>query len=369
MARTEGGKALLKIDVARVLKKLSVPEKKIEKLTGLSPTIIKKLLPLDVSDETKQTIVELLEGEVSYDELAMLIGESRSDWEKEIFVLDKSFVEETTGKILTVSISDLHEPYGLANTADFICEVYKEYVSPKILVINGDLFDMDVATSMKSHDYKQFESVYYNVLDMVTILAANFDLVLITKGNHDEFLRRKIMKDKTLTPFHFMMGDVLAFIASGYGFDSNGMPEKQRDLSNVHYGGTQAIKIGDVIFQHPNNYSRSLVRRAEQACAYWLERDRDVKVIVSGHTHSQGRVKGHGGIWYFEQGCLAGRADYLVRSLTTTKKLPDIGFCQLWLDENLHYVDNSYKEILLNGYIHKSPYFNNLYYPDLESLL
>jgi hypothetical protein len=352
--------------VARVLKDIGIDFSSIRELTGVKKEILDRMLGCAVSEEAKKEIVDMVNsGEASFESLAHIVANATNTWEKEYFDVNFQAFNEDKREVHVITIADLHEPYGLRKIPEFLDGLYGDEKNRKILVIGGDVFHADIVDTRKdSQDDEVFKETYTMALNEVTELSSIFDDIYMIIGNHDEFIARMMKKSKSRVAVSFMLGDPIGYLAGGYEFYN--VPTKTRDHSNVHYGGTAACKLGDVIFMHPNNYSKYVGKMAIDSSQYWLARDRSIRAIVSAHTHRQGTFNAPSNIHYGECGCMMGRFDHISRKLVTTKSVPDIGFAELWLDENLKYIPNSYRNYQLNDFMRASGYYKNFYDPKLE---
>jgi len=352
--------------VARSLKGLGLASDEISQITGVDKVIVDKMLDMYLSDENTRILKETLDSGVrDIETLSQIIANATNTWSKEYFNVNTDMMKEDHRDTLIVAISDLHQPYAINNIGNFLEAMYKDRPERKILVNVGDTFHGDIYSRTKDSQADElFSETYMLTLNLTTKLSTIFDEYYIIKGNHDDFLIRSLMKNKTSLSYSFMMGDILSYIAGGYEFYDK--PEQTRDHSNVHYGGTAALKLGNIIFEHPNNYSKYPRKMGEDSATYWQARTNDIGLIVCGHTHRQAEIFTASGILYGECGCMMGRFDHISRKLVTTNSRPNIGYAEMWLDKDLKYVPNSYDNATLDYYMPESQnYFKNLYEPTL----
>lgn len=231
-----------------------------------------------------------------------------------------------------LSLSDLHIPFFHAPA---LTEALSEHADADILILNGDLLEVDMASSFPRQKLVLLKYEYKLALKWLDELSRLFPKIVLVAGNHEERTTRYL--HSKIDPGMGMLaeGDMLWRLSRGYGFDREGRWEQQYDFDNVSYspGLTRwFVQIGQAIFCHPWRTSSMTLRSVELAHQWFSERGFSYQAIFMGHTHRFGSAVTAGKL-LIEQGCLcvpldyANRADIKYRPTTT-------GYAVAYLDQH-----------------------------------
>jgi predicted phosphodiesterase len=212
-----------------------------------------------------------------------------------------------------LSLSDLHFPFFYA---DAIEHALAAHADADIVVINGDLLEVDMASKYPRQKTILLKYEYKLGLDFLRRLAEEFPRVVVVKGNHEYRLDR-YFQSRIEPGMNFIVeGDILWRMCEGYGFDEAGNFEKQYDLSNVSYSRGLTnwfVQIGQCIFCHPWRTSSLSIKSVEIAHQWFSERGFSYQAIMMGHTHRLGKHITAGKL-LIEQGCLCVPLEYAARA-------------------------------------------------------
>ena len=218
------------------------------------------------------------------------------------------------GKLLI--ISDLHIPYMWREGVDAIID---RHASPDTtLIINGDLVDMETFSSFTKNKSTTFEEELSETVDWLKDVAPRFKEVLLIKGNHEERLRRSLMRLPEFVQvsafFHPEVFEILKAILAEY------------NIRNIKNFNSFFLQINDdMVLAHPQNFRRVPGATAKGTIEYVLQFVKTVKYVVVGHTHRQAKIS-HLGVHGIEQGCLCGRLPYEMTSGRITLIAQDRGY-------------------------------------------
>ena len=212
-----------------------------------------------------------------------------------------------------LSISDLHMPFFHEGV---IRHAFDNHSDADILVINGDLFEMDMASRFPRHKTILLKYEYRIALEWLTRVAKQFKQVVLVEGNHEARISRYFQTRIDPGMNFIAEGDLLWRLSEGYGFDEAGQWEKKYDMSNVSYtrGLTKwFVQIGQTIFAHPWRTSSLSIRTVENAHKWFTDRNYSFQALVIGHTH---RLGSHvtANTLLIEQGCMCVPLDYASRA-------------------------------------------------------
>lgn len=212
-----------------------------------------------------------------------------------------------------LSISDLHIPFFYEDVID---DALDRHADADIVVLNGDILEVDTASRFPRHKTVLLKYEYKLALELIVRLAKRFPKVVLVKGNHEARLDR-YFQDRIEPGLNMMVeGDILWRLSEGYGFDEAGNFQRHFDLPNVSYdrGLTNwFVQIGQAIFCHPWRTSSVSIKSVELAQQWFMERGYSYQAIVMGHTHRLGSAVTAGKL-LIEQGCTCVPLDYAARA-------------------------------------------------------
>jgi len=306
----------------------------ISEILSIPKTLIDNVEPAKVTREQSVTIANYIVSTDSPDSdtICRLYDLCEGKVSKELFTIDEESLRNyktSTGKRY-IFASDFHIPFQIAGIEDYLVEEYADKVDA--IIIGGDFLDLQQASKYYDRDEGYFKDIYFNSMDIVTKLSSAFPRVIMFKGNHCERVDKRIRQTPALRGIDYMLsGNIVYYLAHGYEF-VDGMPVKVRKHDNVEYSDTRFIKIGKVIYQHPDDFIE-FSAMAKRSVQHWIARHRDITDIVTAHTHRVGEYQ-HMGVNYYETGCLMGQADYLVENLKLRKEVPSQGYMYIETNED-----------------------------------
>ena len=231
-------------------------------------------------------------------------------------------------------LSDFHYPYAVP------VEIFQEYQRTDILLLNGDLVDMQsISKFPKAYRVSPMDEIVGGrqyLIDLISILSPG--QVIINKGNHEvrfgNYLSRSIdgeLKD-------LMPETALDLIVNDgfHHYDKRGRAkiwyQPIRDVFEdieITYTGEWWCKIGNTIFAHPLAYSGGILKTSEKAANHFLRVDPNFDALVLAHTHKLGMYR-EGNITLFEQGCccLTGKLNYADGKLSMPQQQGFLYLCQ-----------------------------------------
>ncbi len=178
-----------------------------------------------------------------------------------------------------ILINDLHIPYV---SLEILEMVLKEQADG--LIINGDFLDAERLSKFSGRKRVSFETEFLLGAEVLKELASHYPLVILLPGNHERRLTKKFFRDSSSDEFGFMFTpDPLYHLATGY-INKDGHNIKYHDFSNVIYYDN-ALKFGNVIFDHPDHYSSVPGGSIRRSIQHFLSLGVDFDVAIMGHTH------------------------------------------------------------------------------------
>jgi len=326
----------------------------VSEILGIPKNTINNVQPAKVNEEQSITVANYVVS-TNYPEaetICRLYDMCNGVISKELFTIDAHLLEESktySGKKY-VFAADFHIPFQIAGIDDYIVENYSRRADT--IIIGGDFMDLQMASKYYNRDEGYFTDIYFQALDIITKFSSAFKRVIMIKGNHSERVDKKIRSIPELRGIDTILsGNVLHHLASGNEF-VDGMPVKVRKHENVEYYDSRFIKIGTVVYQHPDDFVE-FSAMAKRSVQHWIARHRDVTDIVTAHTHRVGEYQ-YMGVNYYESGCLMGQADYLVKDLKLRKEVPAQGL--MYIETNADTSINTFK-----SYTEKLTKFSNMY--------
>jgi len=342
-----------------ILKGCGYSSETIQRILGINNKFVEKLEPIALTPAQYEAITELVaEGkQLTPTDITVTYDRIQGIYRKDSFNID---VEEweamgaaKTKKVLC--LFDAHIPFHIQNIFEEITDKYSDKVDAVIL--GGDFFDLAMASKFFDYEEGTLKDVYMMGLDILTLLAANFRKVIMFKGNHEERLTKKQSSELRNIAYMFS-GDILQNIAMGYEFE-NGNPIKTRNHDNVEYYDDNFVIIGDVVYQHPHDFTQESTM-ARRATEYWNSRfstmGKRLSAIVTAHTHRHAHISSTG-VHYIEPGCIMGKCDYLIKELKLTKKVPERGIAIIAYNEDMTFNPQQTAVELLSNFVSNREYF------------
>jgi len=193
-------------------------------------------------------------------------------------------------------LSDLHIPF---HNVDVLNEAVGMALSLGVpyCIVNGDLLDVYAASKFaknKSVEIRHELDIAFHVL---TVLCEHFDEVLLVEGNHERRMKRYIESNIDLNLQWLFQVDLLDKLADQF--------------DNAVYIGDSWLKIGSVIFAHPDNYSKVPGRTVLNLADSLRARGETISAAVIGHTHKIVNGTIANGMALYEAGCACHEMDYV----------------------------------------------------------
>lgn len=191
-----------------------------------------------------------------------------------------------TRQILVVS--DLHIPFEDEESIRDALEAAKE-LEIREAVLNGDILEEYAVSSWKKNKLVPLLREYIKASEWIEELAARFDRLHITKGNHELRLDSYFAREVDPVVSFLIDPDIIGRIVDGERYDERGKRYQVPRLKNVVYRrGADAwwTKIGKTIFCHPKRSSAGKPTNTSiKACEYFKREGIDFDSIVVSHVH------------------------------------------------------------------------------------
>lgn len=294
-------------------------------------------------------MVRLFENKKAYgltcDDIAELLNEqtgnsySECTYRKYYAAFDDGRRYERSGSAGTpartiLCLSDFHYPYAVPK------ESFADYRFPDVLVLNGDLVDMQsISKFPKAYRISPMEEMIgcrQYLIDLIEYLSPG--KVIINKGNHEVRFGTYLSKSIDGELKDLMPETALDLIVNDgfHHYDKRSHAKSWyqpiRDVFSdldIVYTGEWWCKVGKTIFAHPLAYSSGILKTSEKAANYFLRVDPGFDTLVLAHTHKLGLYR-EGHITLFEQGCccLTEKMNYHDGNLTTPQQKGFLYLCQ-----------------------------------------
>lgn len=239
-------------------------------------------------------ILNILDNEISEDEFS-----SRRS-EKVCEEINKIEASKKYGTYFV--INDLHEPFAERKLLKRIL-LDPEVIKIKTCIINGDLFQMDVASKFLVDKDELIKESLDKGSEILEVLANQFETVYIVEGNHDRYPRRELIKS-IKNGLKLLVKDVYAIQSA-----INDLYEKN-NIENIKFVFGNELKLGNVYFAHPDYFCSVPGQTVIGMADSYLAKDRNVNAVIIGHTHAA-----HSGIYkniaVYENCCLCKNMDYI----------------------------------------------------------
>lgn len=255
---------------------------------------------------------------LSWEEISQLYnyksGEAaRCKWKK--IRKNNGLINNTITKNILV-ISDLHIPFQLDNLFD----IFKQYQNKiDTLLFNGDEQDcQSISKFRKKYRIPFIDELIQTrqfILESVNIIKPK--RVVLNFGNHNKRLI-SYLSDKINEDLLEIMPDTNLELIIENGFYQkdriNGTKTYYEPLNkvikNIEYTHNWYNQIDDVIFCHPSAFKSGILKTAQDAWLYFLQKGYRFKCLVCSHTHASGLFK-YGEGFIVETGALCKELDYV----------------------------------------------------------
>lgn len=255
-----------------------------------------KILVDKASDETKLVLPS--ETKV-FKKDESLFGHMATDKRRENIA---KMIEEKHNKknVKILNLSDLHVPFTDWNN---VYKVVKAHRDADILQINGDLLDLFAVSKYAKDKMVAVRQEMDEAREFLEEMSSIFKDIVITDGNHERRLGNMI---KNLVPVEAQFlfpSDILKVLVNGSVLD-------KKPISNVHVVGSFWVKLWDVVFAHPDNFSGTQLKTViDVSQKFLLNHNIQHRMCIIGHTHQAGWIVDNG-IKKMETGCLCFDMDY-----------------------------------------------------------
>lgn len=226
---------------------------------------------------------------------------SHEDADKQRNEVTEYFNQKYKGKAVKIlNLSDLHIPFTDYKT---VAAILKKHNNADILMINGDLLDLFAVSKYAKDKEVALKREIDEGRDFLEYVSKNFKDVVITDGNHERRLKHYVT-NMIPTDMQFLFPqDILQVVVSGEVL-------KKKPLKNIHVVGSWWVKLFDVIFAHPDNYSGANLKTVQNTSEHFsLVKNVFHRMCIIGHTHRAGWLV-TGDIKLMETGCLCFEMDY-----------------------------------------------------------
>ncbi len=215
--------------------------------------------------------------------------------------LTEYFNQKYKGKTVKIlNIADLHIPFTDYKT---VTKVLKEHGDADILMINGDLLDLFSVSKYAKDQEVALKREIEEGRDFLEYVSKRFKDVVITDGNHERRLKHYVTNMIPSDMQFLFPQEILKVVVSGEVL-------KKKPLKNVHVVGSWWIKLFDVIFAHPDNYSAANLKTVQNTSEHFLlVKNIHHRMCIIGHTHRAGWLVA-GEVKLMETGCLCFEMDY-----------------------------------------------------------
>jgi len=206
-------------------------------------------------------------------------------------------------------LSDWHIPF---ERKDLIEEALHDHRDAEILVLNGDLLDLYAAST-----FTKFKNIplikEYNIgLKYLQDLSPKFKDIYLTRGNHEKRMTRLFKTQISLEVSSLVCDDVLARLANGEEYDSDGTVVTLHDFDNVHYDQERKfyVRLGNTLFVHPSSYRAGPGATVNFVASKFNGRF-PFDCVVCSHTHQAGKYLYNGKL-LIETGSLCDVLEYQI---------------------------------------------------------
>ncbi|MFW6002614.1 MAG: metallophosphoesterase [archaeon] len=210
------------------------------------------------------------------------------------------YFEEKYGnkEIKVLDCSDLHTPYTDYDALEY---AVIENQDADILILKGDIVSYEAYSRYGNRRSISIIDEHKRLYQILEPLSDIFDQIIIFEGNHERRARHNIQKKVVrglngVIDNELPLSDVLSY------FD------------NIIYIPHFFIKLGDMVFAHPDHFSSIPARTAANEFDNMLGNQVQlefgkISALSIGHTHKLIKIW-YKGVLLFETGCLCHPIDY-----------------------------------------------------------
>lgn len=280
--------------------------------------MIKKL-----SNENRNVLVEMCkqkrkgESDLSWNEIGAIFGctgEQVRCWFNHQRYKDgdiKGMYEP--GKETILIMSDLHIPEHDEKEILKTCEKHK---NASMLILGGDVIDCAGVSAWMSEgitllDHELIEA--HKMLKKIRNTMNKNCKIILVKGNHEHRVNRMFAANAKQLGTAIVETEILYKLANG--FTVHNRNENVRisypALENVFYCEDRTFIYGDLLVNHPSNYSKIPLNAIKNMYENTFKNKYpQCRVFLMGHTHQLGLCFRDEGVVLGETGCMSFKHDY-----------------------------------------------------------
>jgi len=231
-------------------------------------------------------------------------------------------------------ISDLHIPFHLENILE-ILNTYQNKVD--ILLLNGDIADsQSISKYIKKYRVPFVDELIQTremLLKIINVVKPKE--VILNAGNHEYRMIRYFSENLHDDLLSLMPETSLELLIE------DGFYKKDRQngtkifyeplkniINNIKYTHNWYNQIKDVVFCHPSAYKGSILKTAQDAYLYFIQRKFNFNCLVCSHTHAAGIYK-YGDCFIIENGSLCKEPDYAREGKLLRPQVNGMFYCVL----------------------------------------
>ena len=223
-------------------------------------------------------------------------------------------------------MNDFHEPYSrrqLIKTILLMPEIQKI----DTLILNGDIFQMDVASKWKIDTDDIIQTSLDKGSELFEVLSSQFNKIYVIPGNHDLWPQRELN--------HSIKNGLKRLINDVSPIKTIIDELYEKGIKNIEYTEQNELKLGNVIFAHPNEFCSTPGQTVIRVADSYLTKYRDLSAVIIGHTHAIFSSL-YRNIAVYETGCLCFEMEYKKKNkMDKHPWVPAFGIFTIKLDGNL----------------------------------
>lgn len=215
------------------------------------------------------------------------------------------------GKLKFLILSDLHVP---DHDEETILKVITENKYVDVIILNGDIIDCKAVSSFNDQDISILDSellqAYWLLKKIRAITSAK---IILVKGNHEQRVNREYAKKAKTLGTALVETEILYKLANGFKitFGECGETLEYKPLKNVYYTNSRSFVYGDLIVNHPSNFSKIPMRTVTNIYDGKLkDKYPNSRVCIIGHTHQAGILFRENNVVLIEDGCMCHNLSY-----------------------------------------------------------
>lgn len=196
--------------------------------------------------------------------------------------------------------SDLHEPYARRQLIKEIL-LLPEIQKIDTLILGGDIGQFDVASKWQVDTDDIIDTTLTKMSEIFEVFANRFKKIYVIPGNHDNWPRRELNNSiknglkrlvRDISPIQIVIDELY-----------------EKNIKNIEFTIQNELKLGNVIFAHPNEYCSTTGQTVIRIADSYLTRYRNLSAVIIGHTH-QVFSSMYRNIAVYEVGCLCFEMKY-----------------------------------------------------------